>query len=522
MSNKKKEYKVIDLFAGPGGLAEGFSSVLLNGNRRFSIELSIEKDDSAHKTLLLRSFCRQFKKGELPPEYYQAICLNDINERERRIEALFGLFPQQAQSAKSEALKFELGKDSNDFLDNKIEGIVEGSKDWVLIGGPPCQAYSMAGRARVGGISSEDHRVYLYKEYLRVIAKHSPAVFVMENVKGLLSAKVEGKSVFQMMLDDLSAPYAVTGDSRRTKYKIYSLVKEKIDSPRDFVINSEDFGIPQKRHRVILIGVREGIHRTPKKLKKFPRSVNIDDVINDLPPIRSGLNRCFDKYVVSKKNKRIRKYRKVIDTDSEWCTIMNSCISDLIRLNGFSPDDLYRLESPINGTGGEFIEINNDPSSLSIHDSWYVDKNLKGVLNHQSRSHLTQDLKRYLFSTIYTEKHQKFPRMTDFKEHSSELLPDHFSADSGNFTDRFRVQQRGLPATTITSHISKDGHYFIHYDKTQVRSLTVREAARIQTFPDNYLFRGSRTMQYHQVGNAVPPYLAYQIAEIVLGILDVQ
>lgn len=521
MSTKIKSYKVIDLFAGPGGLAEGFSSVLKNEDRRFSIKLSIEKDDSAHKTLLLRSFCRQFRKTELPLEYYKAISINDIDKREKRIDELFNQFPEQAQKAKSEALKFELGKDSNEVLDSKINGIVNGSKNWVLIGGPPCQAYSMAGRSRVGGISNEDHRVYLYKEYLRVIAKHLPAVFVMENVKGLLSAKVEGQSVFKMMLDDLSAPYKVIDNSKKTHYKIYSLVKDKIKSPKDFVINSEEFGIPQKRHRVILLGVREDINRVPKRLKKFPSNVNIEDVIKDLPSIRSGLNRTFERYALSDKNKIIRKYRKVIDTDSEWNKIMNSNIAELIKLNGFTQDDKFLIESPAHSTGGEYIDIKKRTPNLSIHNNWYVDNKLKGVLNHQSRSHLTQDLKRYLFSTIYTEKYQKFPRMTDFKKHGVELLPDHFSAESGNFTDRFRVQQKGIPATTITSHISKDGHYFIHYDKNQVRSLTVREAARIQTFPDNYLFRGSRTMQYHQVGNAVPPFLAYQIGRIVLNLLDV-
>jgi DNA (cytosine-5)-methyltransferase 1 len=152
---------------------------------------------------------------------------------------------------------------------------------------------------------------------------------------------------------------------------------------------------------------------------------------------------------------------------------------------------------------------------------WFYDVRLKGVVNHQSRSHLKQDLYRYLFATVFTQKHGKFPRMKDYEEFGKGLLPEHLSALSGKFTDRFRVQKKGIPATTVTSHISKDGHYFIHYDPAQMRSLTVREAARIQTFPDNYLFRGSRTAQYHQVGNAVPPYLAYQLARIVATLMEV-
>ena len=150
---------------------------------------------------------------------------------------------------------------------------------------------------------------------------------------------------------------------------------------------------------------------------------------------------------------------------------------------------------------------------------WFIDPLLKGVINHEARGHLTQDLMRYLFSAIYVENFNDFPRVKDLARHDESLLPEHANINSGDFTDRFKVQLANQTASTVTSHISKDGHSFIHYDPKQCRSFTVREAARVQTFPDNYLFRGSRTAQYHQVGNAVPPFLAYQIAGIVKNIL---
>jgi DNA (cytosine-5)-methyltransferase 1 len=175
---------------------------------------------------------------------------------------------------------------------------------------------------------------------------------------------------------------------------------------------------------------------------------------------------------------------------------------------------LSAIKSSIDGIGSEFIKCST-PRENNPLQQWYQDEKLDGVCNHQTRTHLMEDLKRYLFASIYAEKNKRFPRLKDYEEHSTELLPDHVSAKSGKFADRFRVQMPNCAATTVTSHISKDGHYFIHYDSDQCRSLTVREAARIPTFPDNYLFCGPRTAQYHQVGNAVPPYLAYQIAKIV-------
>ena len=153
-------------------------------------------------------------------------------------------------------------------------------------------------------------------------------------------------------------------------------------------------------------------------------------------------------------------------------------------------------------------------------EDWFLDDRIGGVLNHASRPHMASDLRRYLFAAAYAKAFGRSPELKDFPKG---LLPAHRNVSAPGkeayFDDRFRVQVANRPATTITCHIAKDGHYYIHYDASQCRGLTVREAARVQTFPDNYFFCGTRTAQYKQVGNAVPPLLARQIAQVVLGIL---
>jgi DNA (cytosine-5)-methyltransferase 1 len=150
--------------------------------------------------------------------------------------------------------------------------------------------------------------------------------------------------------------------------------------------------------------------------------------------------------------------------------------------------------------------------------NWFFDDKLgEFVTNHESRGHIRADLHRYLFSASFAQVHGVAPKADQFPK---ALWPKHKSFETGRFADRFRVQLARKPGATVTCHISKDGHYYIHYDPTQCRSLTVREAARIQTFPDNYFFAGNRTQQYVQVGNAVPPFLASQLASTVINIIN--
>jgi DNA (cytosine-5)-methyltransferase 1 len=533
---------IIDLFAGPGGLGEGFSSIQdKRGDRIFEIKLSIEKDENAHKTLRLRSFYRQFKKNEVPELYYKYIKANKPVEQENILKEIKETYRKQWENAETEAWHCELPYpeefdknnikksgytdeeiiDKNNEIDQRISDALPKNKEFLLIGGPPCQAYSLVGRARNQGISTKDHRVHLYKEYLRIIAKHHPAVFVMENVKGLLSASVDGHKVFNLIKDDLKNPSNVFPQYNSPKYKVFSLVKEpdEFDSDnfpiykndKDFLIRTEKYGIPQRRHRVILLGIRSDIASTNRTiLQKTQYETKLKQVIDALPKIRSGIGR----EIIGTNKKGNHIYKSIENNYPNWSNSITNYRTLLTK-------ELIKEEDTLidsNNQGANFMEYTLLEKDNPLFEDWYQDKRLNGVVNHESRTHLKEDLGRYLFSSLYLRTHGEFPRLRDYPQW---LLPKHKNASKGDkFIDRFRTQKPNQAATTITSHISKDGHYFIHYDPAQCRSMTVREAARVQTFPDNYYFCGSRTHQYHQVGNAVPPYLAKQLAEIVLKLFN--
>lgn len=202
---------VIDLFAGPGGLGEGFSSLRDDmGRPVFRICLSVEKDYFAHKTLELRSFFRQFPDGKAPEDYYRYIRGEGVSREE-----LFSKNERQAEVAQREAWRFELAEEHKEEIDKRIRTALNGEKIWVLIGGPPCQAYSIIGRVRMRGQDPEkyenDPRHHLYREYLRILATHRPPVFVMENVPGLMSSQANGEGIFEKILNDLSMPQGAGG-----------------------------------------------------------------------------------------------------------------------------------------------------------------------------------------------------------------------------------------------------------------------------------------------------------------------
>ncbi len=506
------EILVIDLFAGPGGLGEGISSCSDDtGNNPFQIAISVEKEPSAHKTLTTRSFYRKIKDNPIAREDYYSYVKGKLTREE-----LFSKYPEQSQIAQEETLSAPkaLGED-NELIHERISELISEHKGpKVVIGGPPCQAYSLAGRSRNAGIkdykAEKDSRNFLYMEYLKVISIAQPDIFIMENVRGILSAKINGKVMFPQILKDLRKPGRVTKIKNVPGYRIYSLVveAEKPKNPQykdsaDFLIRSELYGIPQARHRVILVGVREDNKSVPGTITQVEGTVNVKSILSDLPSLRSGFSKQKDSTnnwtkTVKKHAKQLKKILKDNYTKEQIDDLNLEPITGL----------------PRNSTEHSLIEESQIPSPLK---EWLLDHDLNYVCNHDTRGHMEADLLRYAFCSAFAQLNNGIsPKSRDFPE---KLAPAHKNWKTGTHADRFRVQSANKYATTVTSHISKDGHYFVHYDPKQCRSLTVREAARLQTFPDNYFFEGTRTQQYVQVGNAVPPFLAQKIGKVVLDLL---
>lgn len=505
-----KPIPVVDIFAGAGGLGEGFASYAPRNKAEpaFQVQVSAEMDAHAVQTLRTRAFFRQFAPGHAPASYYR-YAAGEINQP--------WTTATQAQwdEATQEALQIRLGEPADDeILHQRIRRISrQARKDgvpWVLVGGPPCQAFSLIGRARNRGKkgyrAEEDERHFLYQHYLTILARFRPTVFVLENVKGMLSSCVAGQSVFKDMFEQLQHP----GGRQGPRYRIQPVVQLDNSSggewePKDFVVHAETLGLPQARHRVILLGVLEEA-RPIQPMRPVEERYSVSDVIGGLPPIRSaatdleiGSWPVFAERVL----RRCSRYTKSIDKS----------VSQHLRDLADQAGEREELD-----TGDRWMEADLKCELPAHLDNFIRDRKMKGVLNHQARAHMSGDLMRYGYAAAYAAVNGRSPRGSD--EFPGELHPLHRSwFENNRFVDRFKVQRRDAPSSTITSHLAKDGHYYIHPDPLQLRSLTVREAARLQTFPDNYIFEGPAVSQRRQVGNAVPPWLGHQIADVVHKVL---
>lgn len=506
-------FGVVDLFAGPGGLGEGFASFRdMDGHAPFRIGISVEKEASAHRTLTLRAFLRRYRARyeEMPDEYIDFHAGMSPEPDWSEVDA------DAWQTATIEARVLELGcQDTVTEIATAAKKLRSTYDDTILIGGPPCQAYSLVGRARVKGNVSytpkDDERHYLFRQYIRVLAKIRPAAFIMENVKGMLSSKVESRQVFEMLIEDLSS----LGTRQRCHYELRairveegkaSLLEAKQSS--DFIVRTEEFGVPQKRHRVIIIGIRSDIANRASGVNRDVPEITrtVGDVIGRLPKLRSGISRGEDDAWAWR--------HEIVQAAKQLASLARKMKDQELHEQFRSVAERRELRMPTRRTASSLPKSYGTSNDELLR--WIEQPELCAIAQHASRQHMKSDLVRYLFASVFGAVHGYSPKAAEFP---CAISPRHLNWNTGVFDDRFRVQLKWLPSSTITSHISKDGHYFIHPDPLQCRSLTVREAARLQTFPDDYLFLGNRTQQYIQIGNAVPPYFAHHIAGLVYRVL---
>ncbi len=394
-----KKYKFIDLFAGCGGLSEGFYR---NGYKAL---LHLEIDPIACATLKRRMTYYKYRDEEVN----RAVMCKDIT--------------------------------SSDVIDDMVSRINEEVD--VIIGGPPCQAFSSVGRAQSPDSMQNDPRNYLFENYLNILNHFKPKFFVFENVKGILTAKPKGVKIFEKIINEM-----------RKTYKVES-------NPGVILLNAADYGVPQIRERVILIGVRKDIE-----------NVEPIDIYESLEVTNSDIDEKLPNYVT-----------------------VREAIMDLPSLrSGQGKECQFGLDYSINN---KFLQKVRNSDGI--------------VYNHTARKHNEKDIERY---RILSE-HQTW-QLKDLMT----VRPDLVHHDPKHFGNRYTVQAYDKPGKTVVAHLYKDGNLFIHPDCNQARTFTVREAARIQSFPDDFVFEGSRTAQYKQVGNAVPPLMGEALAKAIRKFLD--
>lgn len=404
-----RKLNYIDLFAGAGGLSEGF---IRNG---FNPVAHVEMDSAACLTLKTRIAYHYLKeKGKL--HHYTSYLKGEIDREE--------LYSHVHGCKLNSVFNTEISDHSLPYIFKNIDEILKGKKVHVIIGGPPCQAYSLAGRGRDPNGMKGDKRNYLFTYYAEFLKRYRPKFFVFENVKGLLYSD----GYFEQMLDLFQSDEV----GYHVEYK---------------VLNARTFGVLQARERVIIIG---------------------------------------------KRGKKPFSYPEFKDNENSW-KISNDLFADLPKLK--------------HGEGGQWMPYAK--ASTSYLDKFEIRNGIDFVTQHIARPNNARDLEIYgkVLDIWLKEK-----RRLHYYE-----LPENLKTHSNQhvFTDRFKVVDPDGPSHTLVAHISKDGHYYIHPDPKQNRSISVREAARIQSFPDDYFFEGGRTPAFRQIGNAVPPLMAGEIANVL-------
>lgn len=411
-TDKQSVYNFIDLFAGAGGLSEGFIQA------GFRPVAHVEMNGNAAKTLETRSayyYLKSIDNLDLYRKY--------LSGKIKRAEFMKQIPASVTKTVINETLSDSTLPSVFKTVDGimKIRGI---QKIDVIVGGPPCQAYSLVGRAQSSHMEvpmEDDQRNYLYKLYARFLKKYQPRMFVFENVVGIESA--QGGTVWKNLQKYF----------RRVGYEIECWEQ-----------NARMFGVLQNRRRMIIVGWLKGSSLKYPDFLSIQTDAVVNDLFKDLPALHPGES--AGKYAKTKASRYI--------TD-----------------NGIrTPDDILTL--------------------------------------HHCRPNLDRDIKIYRRAIeLWNDGHKRL----NYND-----LPDELKTHKNrhSFVDRFKVVEGDEPCChTILAHLSKDGHYFIHPDINQHRSITVREAARIQSFPDSYFFEGPRTAQFVQIGNAVPPMMARGIAE---------
>lgn len=403
----------IDLFAGAGGLTEGF---VRSG---FTSIAHLEMDEHACGTLKTRIAYHYLKANK------QLDIYNNYLQEKITKEELYSEIPQEELDT---VICDKIGSSTIGAIFDKIDNLKKNKKIDLIIGGPPCQAYSLVGRSRDSNGMKYDERNYLFRYYADFLKKYKPKYFVFENVTGLLTAS----NYFEQM--------KTLFESKDVGYSISWQV-----------LDATDYGVLQKRKRVIVIG-KKGTNKFEfPELEKTDNKWKIkSDLFADLPILKPG------------GGKKIMHYKTGLTSYLEKFEIRN---------------------------GADF------------------------VTQHITRPHNERDL------SIYKIAIQKWLNNGERLNYSDlpENLKTHTNQES--FLDRFKVVDPDGCSHTVVAHIAKDGHYYIYPDLEQIRSLSVREAARIQSFPDDYYFEGSRSAVFRQIGNAVPPLMAKSIAGSIKKLL---